>query len=252
MNVFNRVMMVLLALITIVVVTVVGLFPDPFIGRLSDLSQWLNGIQTRLEMADRLVLIGILVAVDFVLLLLVVLELRRPRAKAARVHRVEGGSALVTADSIKRRLAFTIDGLEDVVSAKPQVEIKRDTVTVSVDVQTSAVVNVPAKAREIVSIVRMVISESMGLKLRGEPQVSIKIGSYKDLPPAPAEPESEPEAALDALEQPSELPEAMPAPVLDEAAPPAEPDAIEESASPPAEPAPESTDEPATESEQEE
>lgn len=234
MNVFNRIAMILLAVVAIIAVTAVCLFPDPFIERLSDLSQWLNDVQPRLEMVDRLILIAVFVVVDFVLLLLIALELRRPRAKAARVHQVEGGSALVTADSIKRRLAFTIDALPDVVSAKPQVEIRRDTVTVSAEVQTSAAVNVPSKAREIVSVIRMVISETMGLKLKGEPQVSIKIGSYKDLPPMPAQSESESEAEPDALETPSRLAEAVLEPVTDVAASPEEPVVIEEPASPPA------------------
>jgi hypothetical protein len=193
MNVFNRITIIVLALAAIVAVTAICLFPDFFIERLSELAQWLTGIQPRLALVDRLILIGIFVAVDFVLLLLVVLELRRPGAKAVRVQQVEGGSALVTADSIKRRLAFHIDGLQDVVSVKPQVQIKGDTVRVAVDVGTSAAVNVPAKAREIVSVIRMVITETMGLKLKGEPQVNIRTGSYKDISVAPAEPAVEPE-----------------------------------------------------------
>ncbi len=196
MNAFNRVTIVVLALAGIVAVTAVCLFPEVFIERLSDLSQWLNGIQPRIGLQDQLILIGIFVVVDFVLLLLVVLELRPPSAKAVRVQEVEGGTALVTADSIKRRLAFYIDGLQDVVSVKPQVQIQRDTVTVAVDVGTSAAVNVPAKAREIVSVIRMVITETMGLKLRGEPRVNIRTGSYKDVSLAPAEPAVQPEAEM--------------------------------------------------------
>jgi hypothetical protein len=210
MNVFNRVTIVVLALAAIVAVTAVCLFPDFFIERLSDLAQWLNDIQPRLELMDRLILIGIFVAVDFALLVLVVLELRRPGARAVRVQQVEGGTALVTADSIKRRLAFHIDGLQDVVSVKPQVQIQRDTVRVAVDVGTSAAVDVPGKAREIVSVIRMVVTETMGLKLRGEPRVNIRTGSYKDVPLPPAEPAGEPAAELVLPQETPSVPEAEP------------------------------------------
>ena len=66
--------------------------------------------------------------------------------------------------------------------------------TTTVDVQTSAAVHVPAKAREIISIVRMVVTETMGLKLDGEPQIHIRTGRYKEVsvgtppPTAPAAP----------------------------------------------------------------
>lgn len=235
MNIFNRIVIVVLALAAIVAVTAICLFPDFFIERLSDLAGWLNGIQPRLVLADRLILIGVFVAVDFLLLLLVVLEFRRPGAKAVRVQQVEGGTALVTADSIKRRLAFHIDGLQDVVSAKPQVQIKRDTVSVTVDVQTSAAVNVPSKAREVVSVIRMVITETMGLKLKGEPQVSIRTGSYKDVALAPAEPAEELEVGGPSFQAfPEAAPEAAPYqevvlyPEELPAAPPAEPAAAPE------------------------
>jgi hypothetical protein len=210
MNVFNRVTIVVLALAAIVAVTAICLFPDFFIERLSELAQWLNGIQPRLALVDRLILIGIFVAVDFVLLLLVVLELRRPGAKAVRVQQVEGGTALLTADSIKRRLAFHIDGLPDVVGVKPQVQIKGDTVRVAVDVQTSAAVNVPGMAREIVSVIRMVITETMGLKLKGVPQVNIRTGSYKDVALPPAEAAVEPAAEVAPRQEPPLAAEAEP------------------------------------------
>jgi hypothetical protein len=174
MNVFNRVIIVVVAIFLLIGVTAVCFFPDFFIGQLSELAGWLDRIEPRIRLEDRLILIGVAVAIDLVLLLLMVLELRRPAAKAVRVQQVEGGTAMVTADSIRNRLGFYIDGLEDVVSVKPKVQIKRDMVTVAVDVRTSANVSIPAKAREIVSIIRMVVTETMGLKLRGEPQVNIR------------------------------------------------------------------------------
>ena len=182
MNVFNRMVIVLALLVALVVVTVIGLFPDFAIQQAALIADWLEGIEPRIVLMDRLILIAIAVVVDFGLLILLVLELRRPKAKAVRLQNVEGGTAEVSVDSIQKRLAFYIDGLEGVVSARPRVDVKRDTVDVAVEVQTAAAVNVPAKAREVVAVIRMVIVETMGLKLRAEPKVSIRTGSYKDLP----------------------------------------------------------------------
>ena len=188
MNVVNRIIVVVLLIVGLIVVTAVSLFPDFFIERLEEFVNWLelDGLESRLELTHRLILIAIAVVVDLLLLLVLVLELRRPGAKAVRVQEVDGGTVMLTADSIKRRLSFYIDGLESVGSVKPQVQIRRDKVAVTVDVVTTAMVNVPAKAREVVSIIRMVVTETMGLELRGEPQVNIRTGSYKDLAPSTA------------------------------------------------------------------
>jgi hypothetical protein len=181
MNIVNRIVIIIVLVLVLVGVTAVGLFPDPFIARLVSFIDWLelDGLEARLELVHRLILIGVAAIVDIVLLLFLVLELRRPKAKAVRVQQVDGGTAMLTADSIRGRLGFYIDGLEDVVSVKPKVQIKRDKVMVAVDVRTSATVNVPAKAQEVVSIIRMVVLETLGLELSGEPQVNIKTGSYK-------------------------------------------------------------------------
>ena len=181
MNIVNRIVISIVLILVLVGVTAVCLFPDPFIARLVSFIDWLelDGLGARLELVHRLILIGVAAMVDVVLLLFLVLELRRPKAKAVRVQQVDGGTAMLTADSIRGRLGFYIAGLEDVVSVKPKVQIKRDKVMVAVDVRTSATVNVPAKAQEVVSIIRMVVVETLGLELSGEPQVYIKTGSNK-------------------------------------------------------------------------
>jgi hypothetical protein len=163
----------------------------------------------------RLILIGIAVVVDLILLLVLVLELRRRKPKIVKVQAVEGGQAAVTVDSIQNRLAFYIDSLEQVVSARPKIEIKGDRVRVVVDVKTAATVAVPAKAREVVEVVRMVITETMGLKLQGEPQVNIRTASFADVTPpslSVAEP-VQPPPAFEVIETPQ--PESSP---LDEPA----------------------------------
>lgn len=183
MNVVNRIIVIVAAMALVVAVTAICLLPEISAGQLSILSDYVDQIvPSGSDVTGRLILIVVAAVIDVVLLLFLVLELRRPRAKAVSVQGVDGGSALVTVDSIRQRLAFYIDGLEDVVSVKPRVQIRRDRVSAAVDVVVSATVDLPAKAGEIVGIIRAQVTEAMGLKMAGEPKVKIRIGSYKDAP----------------------------------------------------------------------
>jgi hypothetical protein len=217
MNIFNRIVMILLILALLVIITALLLFPDYFIFQLTWIADQLDRVGGNLTLTWRLILIGIAVVADLILLFLLVLELRRSKPKAVRVQQIEGGQAEVTVDSIQNRLAFYIDSLEEVVSARPKVEIKGDRVRVAVDVRTAATVAVPAKAREVVEVIRMVITETMGLKLLGEPKVNIRTASYADVvappltavqPPQrpPFEVTETPQPERTALEEPAEEP----------------------------------------------
>lgn len=201
MNVINRIVIVLALLCIMVAVTAVCLFPHFFVRQLSLQSDLLDDVIQRVELVDHLILIGITAVVDIVLLFFLLAQFYRPRVKSVRVQQIDGGTAMLTADSIRQRLGFYIDGLADVVSVKPKVDVKRDGVRVAVDVQTSATVNVPAMAQEIVGVIRAVVTETMGLQLRGEPQVRIRTGKFVaassqelpllaslDQPPLPARP----------------------------------------------------------------
>jgi len=187
MNIVNRILVVIAILALLVGVTAACLFPDPLISQLALTANQLDDLLPRVQLVDRLILIAVAAVVDIILLSLLAMELRRPGAKVVHVQQVEGGATTLTVESIRKRLAFYIDGLQDVVSVKPRVRVKRDTVSVVVHVQTSAAVSVPQKAQEIVATIRMVVTETMGLKLRNDPQVHIRTGSYKDiaLPPIP-------------------------------------------------------------------
>lgn len=178
MNVINRIVIVLALLCIMVAVTAVCLFPHFFVRQLSLQSDLLDDVIQRVELVDHLILIGIAAVADIVLLFFLLAQFYRPRVKSVRVQQIDGGTAMLTADSIRQRLGFYIDGLADVVSVKPKVDVKRDGVRVAVDVQTSATVNVPAMAQEIVGVIRAVVTETMGLQLRGEPQVRIRTGKF--------------------------------------------------------------------------
>ena len=112
-------------------------------------------------------------------LLLLWLEVRRPRARAVAVQEVANGGARVTIDSIVQRLEYNIDHLQDVVSARPVVKAKGNGVDVLVKLETAPEIEVPMKTEEIVQLTREVIEDQMGLKLYNV-QVEITHAPYPE------------------------------------------------------------------------
>lgn len=206
MNLINRLIIILALIVALVIVTAACLFPDFFIQQLVIFADRMERVEPRIMLQDRLILIAIAAVVDLVLILFLLLQFRRSAPKSVRIQRVEDGTALLSADSIQKRLAFYIDGLPEVVNVQPKVRIKKDTVAVAVDVQTSADVDVPSKAREIVSVIRMVVTETMGLALHGEPQVNIRTASFKQVSAAKTAQEVRAAAEIAPAEEPMAAP----------------------------------------------
>jgi hypothetical protein len=182
MNVFNRLVVIVLLIVSMIVLPVLLVLvparPDmvAVIGQ-----QALSRLEATGGQDQFLFIIGgaALAVLTFVFCgLLLWLELRRPYGKAVRVQKVSGGEAQVTTDSIARRLAFNIDQLADVISVKPKVLGKGKGVHVRLNVETGPEIDVPAKTEEISRVAREVIEERMGLKLAGKLEIGIKHAPY--------------------------------------------------------------------------
>jgi uncharacterized alkaline shock family protein YloU len=203
MNRFNRVVMVLFLLATIIVVTIVLVVPRPVI---EVLQQWLWNLDANLALADPLVLLVLGVAlallVDVICAVLIWLELRRRRPGAIRVQSVSGGEAELAVDSVARRLEHSISKLDGVVSIQPHVWGRRGGVEVEFDLETSPEVDVPTKTEEICQVAREAIEDKMGLKLN-RVKVNVKYTPY------PTEPLTVPERTVHLPEAPT-VPEQIP------------------------------------------
>jgi hypothetical protein len=182
MNVFNRLVMIVLLVVSMIVLPVVLVLvparPEivAIIGQQS--LSWLTAIGGQNQI--RLILVGTLLAVlTFIVCgLLLWLELRRPRAKAVKIKKVSGDEAKVTTDSIAQRLTFNIDQLAEIISVKPKITAKGKGVHVRLNVETGPEIDVPAKTEEISQVAREVIEERMGLKLAGKLEINIKHAPY--------------------------------------------------------------------------
>ncbi len=182
MNVFNRLVMVLLLLVIIVATAVVAIAPEESFNLLATFFQWLRqgtanykaGGEWMIFAAGQVIIGG---AVVIVCLILLWLELRRPRKKTIRAQKLAGGEAHITIDSIAQRLAYNIDQLPDVVRVSPHITGRARAVDIDLLLETSPDIDVPMKTEEVLQVTREVVAERMGLRL-GKVQVKIKHAPY--------------------------------------------------------------------------
>ncbi len=188
MNAFNRVVVILFLLATIIVMTVVLVVPQPII---EVVQRWLENLDARLAVVPQplLLIIGVVLAllVDVICAVIIWLELRRAKPKAVRVQKVSGGVAELTVDSIARRVEYSVSQLDDIISIKPNVLGRRGGVEVELDLEMTPDVDIPSKTEEICQVVKEVVEGKMGLKLR-KVRANIQHAPYAMAPQVPSRP----------------------------------------------------------------
>lgn len=233
MNVFNRIVMILLILATMLLIPLLLIFPEQAEAALryvADIIQanlvWMNSLSPTAEMGVRLLLGGAGLLVFVIGLVLLALEVIRIRRKTVRL---KNGSGHLMMDGISGHIAYYVDLLADVLRVKPTVTSKGKSVEAQVYVETAPGVNIPAKTIEIKDTVRRVIEEELGLQLKGEVKVTVQ----------PVYPKRE------VSNKRKQTPAPPPAATVVDVSPPAI-ETVWEDYSPPLE-APETADEPASE-----
>lgn len=162
MNIFNRVVMVILLLLALAVSVVFTIIPVHLLDVVSKATRllWTQSV----EMAP---LVFVLIGIAFIMLwfLLLVLELWRPPKRTVRVEKVSGGQAEMTVDAIAQRVVYRVDQMADVVTVKPRIHAGRSGVDIDLDLETTPDIDVPTKTEEVCAAVKDVIEERMGLRL---------------------------------------------------------------------------------------
>ncbi len=183
MNVFNRIVTLLLLSTLLALVVLLAVFP---LESLQVVQNSLSATRSFLERTQTnalwlFTLIRGLAALLAVILLALLLwtELKPRRAKAVRIHTESGSQATVTTESVARRLAWHIDQLADVISVTPQVTASGRAVNVVLQLETRPEIDVPMKTDEVVAVAREVISDRMGLQI-GKIDVRIKHAAYQE------------------------------------------------------------------------
>ncbi len=179
MNLFNRILIVLelvvaivgsLALIALLLVNraAIQTLATPAITTLS--AATINVAQV--------ICLGVLVLVLAFAILLLLLEFQRTPVRRLRVETIQGAEVLMTPDAITQQLAYALDGLSSVIKVQPQVQAapKNEGVDISIELWTTADVDVKAKTEEAAGVARQTVEDRLGLKVH---KVQIKIEEMK-------------------------------------------------------------------------
>lgn len=183
MNVFNRIVVILLLVALLAGAILLAIMPAQVV---QALQRWVTAFSTFLSGAAGTYAWAFILGRIVLALLAVALfgwllwrELKRSRPRAVKLYTDSGSHATVTTESVERRLAWHIDQLADVISVTPTVTAAGKAVNINLNVETRPEIDVPMKTDEIVGVTREVITERMGLQL-GKVQVSIKHAPYQE------------------------------------------------------------------------
>jgi hypothetical protein len=182
MNVFNRIVVVLLLLVMLILTIVFMIVPEQTFTLLSALSEWardtvkayMDSQDWPLFTAARVIIGGAILLIGIILLWL---ELRRPRKKIIRVQKMAGGETNITIDSIAQRVAYHIDQLPEVIKVSPRITGRARDVDIDLNLETSPDIDVPMKTEEVLQVTKDVVEGRMGLKL-GKVRINIKHAPY--------------------------------------------------------------------------
>ena len=101
----------------------------------------------------------------FLALLVLFLEMRRPRRLTVQVQQASGGIVELSTESVAKSLEYHVGQVPGVNRITPEVVSRGKSVRVALDVEMDPQADVPGKSEEIVQLVREIIEGKLGLKL---------------------------------------------------------------------------------------
>lgn len=185
MNVFNRILAILVLLLLLAVTVLVAVLPaqtaSAVEGAMRNFGAFLASIEKTHFWPSVIARVALVLVALAVFLPLLWGELKPRRPKAVYVLTESGSKASVTTESVANRLSWHIDQLADVISVTPVVTARGKAVNVMLNLETQPEIDVPMKTDEVVRVVREVVEDRMGLQL-GAVDVRIKHAPYQDTP----------------------------------------------------------------------
>jgi hypothetical protein len=179
MNVFNRVVMIILIIVMIVGGVYLLLRPmDVFNLGASGIKVLQDQIYGSRFFMYFAIGGGVLL---FVLLLLFWLEVKRVHFRIARVQTKGKSNTWLGIQSIAQSLEFRIDELAGVRTVKPKVTSYGKDVEVFVDLDASPAVNIVNLTDQVTQVVSDVIETQLGLKIRGKVLIHVSQEPYPRL-----------------------------------------------------------------------
>ncbi len=184
MNILNRLLAIGVLLLILGVGVLVGALPFQSLAAIQQAVTWLMAVLYQAKEASPVFFV--LGQVAWVVLILLVpglllwLEVRRPRPRAAQVAMEGMAQARVTTDSVAQRLNWHLSQLADVLSVRPSVHTNGRRIDVMVEIETAPEIEVPMKTEEVVEVTREVVEDRMGLHL-GRLDVRIRHAPFQEV-----------------------------------------------------------------------
>jgi hypothetical protein len=201
MNLANRLIIVLGALLLIFAVAVVILFTwaaaSESVERLSDFVQFLDDHQEDNGSRVILTLGGIVVAL--LALVVVIAELTPPRAERVPVRDVRAGDALLSTDAIAHRLQQEVSVVPHVTQAKATVAARGKGVEVDLELHVDPDTNLALTSEEACRAVENLLTNRLSVEMARPPRLNLR---YSELRLAGAPTESSPSAPPPPAEEP--------------------------------------------------
>jgi len=153
MDIFNRVLVILVLVLLIAALVWAMLQPLFFVEVLQVVGEGLEEI----VYSNYFLYLGVAAVSLLIALVFLWLELRRRTRKTVRVHQVSSGEVELSVASIGQSLEYFVNGLEGVIRVKPKIVSKGKAVDVILNVETRPDVNVLSKTNEICEVARDVV-----------------------------------------------------------------------------------------------
>jgi hypothetical protein len=172
MNTFNRVAFIVILLAFVALAVTLLVFP------IQALSWTIDNLQSLRDSAvvqDETFLwyMGALALFLLLCLTLLYLELRPSRKDTVLIQTEGGGKAHIGVDSVEQTLANRIDELPGVRDVRARVLSRGPDARVIVNLRTSPTVNIPEVTQQVVLLVREILEDQMGVKIRGDVEVNV-------------------------------------------------------------------------------
>ncbi len=176
MNVFNRIVMVIGILIWIGILALLMAVPWEVTAVVSTGAAYVG--DAIYNNTFYYTLIGSCAGAIFLLLILLWLELRRPRRRLVRIQSSGAGRASLGVESIQQSLEYRIDELAGVRDVKTTIRSRGRDVDVAVDLNTSPSVNLPVLTAQISDLAHDIIEGQLGVKIHGKVDINVKHEPY--------------------------------------------------------------------------
>jgi hypothetical protein len=162
MNIFNRIVVVLLllSLFVLSLVSVVNVFANLF--KWSDVANRIVNSTSSISVIYAALILILLIIVSFILL---ILEFYKRKAKTVTLTAVKSGEAMVDLKSASQHITEELSKTEGISDLKVKVASKSDGVIINVFAKLAKGLNVSQKMQQVMDKASKFASENLGLKV---------------------------------------------------------------------------------------